>query len=115
MVTARTPAPDRDERAMSAVATLLTERGMGRHATFFDVGEGEEIPDGTESTSGFVIDAEGRVYFFWTDWDADRGGPTFGTWRRVDPPPDAWLESEEYRAARVSVGLDSSRSPSRLG
>ena len=105
MVTARTPAPDRDERALAAVSELLTELGIERHAIFWDVGEGEEFPDGTESMSGNVIDFEGRVYFFWTDWDAERGGPKFGIWRR-DEPRDNWLEDGEYRAARVAVGLD---------
>ncbi len=105
MATARTPAPDRDERSLAAVSALLVERGIGRHAIFWDVGEGEEFPDGTESMSGYVIDAEGRVHFFWTDWDAARGGPTFGTWRSVEPAGD-WLKSREYRGARAAVGLD---------
>ena len=105
MVTARTPAEDRDERSLAAVSALLAERGIGRHAIFWDVGEGEEFPDGTESMSGNVIDAEGRVYFFWTDWDAERNGPAFGIWRREEPE-EHWLESKEYRGARAAVGLD---------
>ena len=105
MATARTPAPDRDERSLAAVSELLVERGIRRHAIFWDVGEGEMFPDGTESMSGNVIDAEGRVYFFWTDWDAERNGPAFGIWRREEPE-EHWLESREYRDARAAVGLD---------
>ena len=85
MATVGTPTPDRDERSLAAVSAALVERGIGRHAIFWDVGEGEEFPDGTESMSGNVIDADGHVYFFWTDWDAARNGPTFGIWRREEP------------------------------
>lgn len=105
MATARTETPDRYERAMTAIDALLAERGLGRYATFSEVGEGEQFPDGTESMSGFVIDEAGCVHFFWTDWDEDRGRPTFGIWR-AETPSDAWLSSGEYRAARASVGLD---------
>ena len=112
MVTARTRAPDRDERALAAVEALLAERGIGRHATFWDVGEGEDFPDGTESMSGNVIDSEGRVYFFWTDWDAVRGRPKFGIWRE-EQASEKWLVSKEYRAARAAVGLDADRERER--
>ena len=63
------------------------------------------FPDGTESMSGNVIDAQGRVYFFWTDWDAERQGPKLGIWRKEEPE-EHWLESREYRDARAAVGLD---------
>jgi len=96
---------DRDERSLAAVAELLAERGIGRHGIFSDVGEGEMFPDGTESMSGHVIDADGRVFFFWTDWDAERGRPTFETWEPVTPSDD-WLDSEEYRAARATAGFE---------
>ena len=105
MTAARAPLPDRYERSLAAIEALLPERVIGRHATFFEVGEGEEFPDGTESMSGSVIDSTGQVYSFWTDWDAARGGPTFDIWRRVEPPLD-WSEDDEYRAARAAVGLD---------
>ena len=114
MATVRTAASDRDERSLAAVSALLIERGVGRHAIFWDVGEGEIFPDGTESMSGNVIDSDGRVYFFWTDWDAARGGPTFGTWRPVAPADD-WSRSGEYRAARAAVGLDANRHGPEVG
>ena len=107
MVAAQRTTRDRYERAMVAIEALLRERGIGRHATFFETGEGEEFPDGTESMSGSVIDADGRVFSFWTDWDEERVGPTFGIWRE-ETPSDDWLTSEEYRAARAAVGLDAS-------
>ncbi len=104
MATARTPAPDRDERALAAVEVLLAERGIGRHATFWEVGEGEEFPDGTESMSGNVIDIQGRVYFFWTDWDVEHGRPFLSTWVEVAAEP-AWSTSDEYLDACAAVGL----------
>ena len=64
MVTAQAQTPDHGERAMLFIDALLAERGLGRYATFSEVGEGEEFPDGTESMSGFVIDEAGRVHFF---------------------------------------------------
>jgi hypothetical protein len=96
--------PDRFERAFAALGPLFAERGLVRYATFHEVNEGTPFPDGTEDLSGNVIDDQGRVFFFWTMWDIERGRPTFETWRPVTPAPD-WNASPEYQQARRAVGL----------
>ena len=96
--------PDRFERSIEAVEALLDDIGIGRRAIFHDVGEGTIFPDGTESMSGLVIDEVGRLFFFWTDWDAARGRPVFTTWKQVEPEPSL-SASKEYRQARASIGL----------
>ena len=84
--------------------TLVKARGLGKHAFFFVTGEDECLPNGIESTSGFVIDERGRVFSFWTGWDSEREEPTFTEWEQVEPEP-GWLQSAEYRQARQQVGL----------
>jgi len=97
-------APDRFERSIAAVEALLDDLGIGRREIFDDVGEGTIFPDGTESMAGHIVDELGRVFFFWTDWDAARGRPVFITWRQIEPSPSL-IASKEYRQARASLGL----------
>ena len=97
-------APDRFERSLAAVEALLDDLGIGRRAIFHDVGEGTIFPDGTESMSGHVVDELGRVFIFWTDWDAARGRPVFTTWKQIGPEPSL-AASKEYQRARISIGL----------
>src|SRR4249919_771481 len=97
-------APDRDERSIAAVEALLDDIGIGRRAIFHDIGEGTFLSDGTESMSGLVVDELGRVFIFWTDWDAARERPVFTTWTKIQPEP-ALTASNEYRQARASLGL----------
>ena len=54
--------------------------------------------------SGHVIDESGRIFMFWTDWDAARGRPVFTTWQQVEPA-SSLSDSSEYREARAAVGL----------
>ncbi len=108
MVAERHYEPDRFERSVAAIEALLGDLGIGRHAIFHDVGEGTIFPDGTESMSGLVIDERGRVFMFWTDWDAARGRPVFTTWKQIEPEP-ALMASPEYRSARSAVGLATPR------
>ncbi len=103
-------APDRFERALAAIHALIGERGMGRHALFGEVNEGTPFPDGTEAMSGRVLDEHGRVFAFWTDWDAERQCPVFVTWREVSPEAHT-VADREYLEARRAVGLDR---PARL-
>jgi|SRR3954470_18377473 len=105
-------APDRYERAVSAIHALLDDLGIGRRALFHEVGEGKAFPDGSESMSGYVIDEQERIYAFWTDWDAARGRPVFTTWEQIEPEP-ALAASEEYQEARALVGLPTQAVPAR--
>ena len=106
MVAEPQPTPDRFERSLDAIRRLLDERGFGQYAIFHEVNEGTAFPDGTEAMSGHVVDELGHAYFFWTDWDVERGRPVLSTWVEVTAEP-AWLKSEEYLQARAAVGLDS--------
>jgi hypothetical protein len=73
---------------------------------YFSVtGEGRFWPDGTEESSGNVIGPDGRVFLFWTAWDAERVAPTFRIWRE-QPTRERWLRCAEYRSARRAVGLE---------
>lgn len=102
--------PDRYERALAAIHTLIEARDIGRHAIFDEVGEGTAFPDGTESMSGHVVDEQERVFFFWTGWDAERGRPVFITWAEVTPE-SRWLTNGEYLDARAAVGLAAPAAP----
>jgi hypothetical protein len=102
-------APDRFERSVAAIEALLDEIGIGRRELFHDVGEGSIFPDGTESMSGHVVDQLGRVFIFWTDWDAARKRPVFTTWKQLKPEPSL-LASKEYQRARAALGLTRTRS-----
>ena len=104
MVAEQQTTPGRDERGLAAARALIGERGIGRFALFDEVGEGTVFPDGTEDVSGHVIAEDGRVFFFWTAWDAERGRPTLGTWQEVKGEI-AGAGSGEYRRARAAVGL----------
>lgn len=83
---------------------LVEGRGLGRYAFFFVTGEGDEFPDGTEESSGFVLNEDGRVFSFWLGWDAARGAPIFAEWEQVEAEAH-WMRSAEYRRARERVGL----------
>ena len=97
-------AEDTYERHVATLERLLAERGVGRYATFSEVGEGTFFPDGTEDASGFVVDQHGRVFFYWTGWDAERDAVVFSTWKQVAPEP-GWERDPEYQRARAAVRL----------
>ncbi len=104
--TERRPPPltPEQERQRDLLYGLVQTKLPGRHAFFFTSVEGLFMPDGTEEVSGYVIDEQGCVFSFWMDWDARRGAPALGTWKKVEPQPH-WVRSREYRQAREAVGL----------
>jgi hypothetical protein len=93
-----------DPRARAVLDTLIRAKGLKRWAYFFTTGEGCFFPDGTEECSGNVIDEYGRVFFFWTDWDAEHNTPMMRIWEQEEPE-SRWAASAEYRRARRAVGL----------
>jgi hypothetical protein len=92
------------EGGVERLDQLIAERIAGRHAMFFVTSEGDVLPDGTDTESGHVIDEQGRVFAFWTGWDAARNVFAFESWEQVEPESH-WSESAEYRRAREAVGL----------
>ena len=87
-----------------ALRRLVEGQGLCHYAFFFVTGEGNELPNGLEETSGFVLNSDGTVYSFWTGWDASLGQATLAEWERVEPETD-WIEEPEYCRARQAVGL----------
>jgi hypothetical protein len=88
-----------------AIAALLRERGVGRHALFLTSREGTPLPDGLESVSGFALDVHGRVHAFWLTWDAEADALTLAPFYAVEQPAEAFADDEEYHAARRVLGL----------
>jgi len=79
-------------------------KGLERFAFYLVVGEGKELPNGEGDASGYVVNEDGRVFFFWIGWDDERNTEILEIWREEEPGPD-WLEHEPYRQAREAVGL----------
>jgi hypothetical protein len=88
-----------------AIARLLRERGIGRHALFLTQREGTILPGGLEVVSGFVLDERGRVHGFWLAWDDDRQALTLSPFYPLEEAEATFLDDAEYRAARRALGL----------
>ena len=88
-----------------AIARLLRERGMERHALFLTQREGTMLPGGLEAVSGFVLDERGVVHGFWLAWDEAGRALTLMPFYRVDDAAAAFAGDAEYRAARRELGL----------
>jgi hypothetical protein len=82
-------------------AELMTP---GLYGLFFCSGEGKFYPDGTEEFSGNAVDRDGRIWMFWTEWDAERSAIGFAYWVEI-VPDSRWVGSSEYEQARAQVGL----------
>ena len=92
-----------DPRPSSPIERLVRERGLRRFGLFFVTGEGNELPNGDEEQSGYVIDDRGQIYSFWTGWDSTRHEVVFTEWERVDEEPE-WRGVREYDRARMLAG-----------
>ena len=101
-MTAERPGSTPERRA---IARLLRERGIGRHALFLTQREGRTLPGGIEAVSGFVLDRHGRVHGFWLAWDDDRQALTLSPFYPVEDAEAAFAEDREYQAARRALGL----------
>lgn len=90
-----------DEKVQARVHT-------SRYALFFVSSEGRYLPapgwDDIEEASGYVLLPNGRVFSFWLGWDPTQEGPELIEWEE-ESPQESWLDSPEYRDARVAVGL----------
>jgi hypothetical protein len=94
------PAPE----AHAMLDALIRANGLQRFAYFRVSGEGRFLPNGIEVTSGHVLDATGRVYRFWTDWDSDRDLASVRVWKLATTNP-RWDRNREDQGARAAVGL----------
>ncbi len=87
---------------------LIREKGITRYGVFGSTVEGKELPDGSESASGFVIDQDGRVWSYWIDWSDEEERPVFTDWEEINI--SGWDESHtgdpEYQDALRTAGLD---------
>ena len=104
----------RDTAALrSDLERLIRERGLDRFGVFHASGEGRLLPDGSESSSGYVVDNRGRHYSFWLDWDVGRGSLALTRWQALERDEFKDLPDDpEYRRARAAAGLPTSRVPS---
>lgn len=87
------------------LSRLLHDRGLRRFGLFGLNSEGHGFPGG-ESASGHVIDEQGRIYFFWMDWDEKQGEPALTIWQPINPEqfePEAF--DQEFRRTRIEAGL----------
>jgi hypothetical protein len=98
--------PLREGRLEHDVDRLIRERGLRRYGLFLVSGEGRILPDGSENASGYVVDQDGRVFFFALDWDAGLRRVSFTQWEQVDAAAEAdWDDDPEFQQARKAAGL----------
>lgn len=97
-------AVDRVARRADLLANLIRERGVRRYGLFSVTTEGKALPDGSEAASGYVVDDNDRIFFFWLDWDAEQGRVVFTDWDQVQPE-STWEDDREYQEARNVAGL----------
>jgi hypothetical protein len=101
------------EAARADLERLIRGRGLARFGIFHASGEGRMLPDGSESGSGYVIDENGRHYFYWLDWDVARARLALTRWEELDSGEFADLQDDpEYGRARADVGLAPAELPS---
>ena len=98
--------PRRQAGQESVLRQLIRAQGLDRFELFFLTGEGKELPGGLEATSGCVLDATGRVFSFWMDWDAAQQRVALTEWEEDEPEPH-WARVAEYQRARRALGFTS--------
>jgi hypothetical protein len=81
------------------------------YALFWVSEEGNWLPSTwhdqqIEEMSGYLVDRQGQVSFFWMGWDTASQAPSLTQWIPVAPKAD-WADDPEYRSARQQVGLES--------
>jgi len=101
----------RGPRNQQVLHELIQAQGLpaGSYALFFVAGEGAALPislpgDDVEERSGYVIDRDGRVFYFWLGWDAGARAVALTTWEEAAPEP-SWATVPEYQRARHKLDL----------
>jgi hypothetical protein len=89
------------------------QRGLAAsdYAFFWVSQEGKGLPGAwrdevVEEMSGYLVDRQGQVAFFWMGWDATAQAPSLTRWIPVTPKAE-WIDDPEYSSARQQVGLNS--------
>jgi hypothetical protein len=83
----------------------IMDRGLKRFALFGTSGEGKFNPDGTEETSGFVLNEDGQVWGFWTGWDRREQRLVIDDWW-AEPLTPLLTSGRECARARQQLGLN---------
>jgi hypothetical protein len=96
---------ERIARRKALMANLLEELGISRYGLFAVTSEGITMPEGSETASGFVLDATGQTYAFWLEWDDDKHRPAFSRFQPVRLETN-WESDPEYQDARKAAGLN---------
>ena len=94
------------ETQRAAIRAAIAARGLSRFALFDTTIEGRIYPNGVEEKSGCVLNEDGRVWSFWTDWDDVRQQVTIKYWDE-EPITPRLAHGREYARARRELGLDS--------
>jgi hypothetical protein len=94
----------RHKREQQDLERLITDKGLKRYGLFLVSGEGRRLPDGSDETSGYVVNQDRRVFYFWIAWDAERRRAAFTEWEEVEPEPD-WADDSEYHEALAAAGI----------
>src|SRR5438067_13197980 len=103
------PSMQTTSQPASSLERLVREKGLQRFGLFFVTGEDDCLPNGEEETSGYVISDVGKIYSFWTGWDAARSDVVFIEWDAVEEEAE-WRGVGEYERARARAGLGPSQS-----
>jgi len=97
------PAPRETQRA--GVRAAIEARGLDRFALYDTCVEGRVYPNGVDEVSGFVLNEDGRIWFFWTGWDDERQVVTIRHWDE-EPITPLLTSGREYDRARRELGFD---------
>lgn len=91
-------------RQYKLLTDLIRARGLDRFELFGVSGEGTFFGNGYETSSGFVLDSAGRVFYFWMGPGPDKERAILSTWEEETPGAD-WADDAEYQLARGRLGL----------
>ena len=86
------------------IEQLIREKISGSFEIFGVSGEGRRFGEGYETASGHVVDSQGRVFFFWMDWDERERRAYLETFE-PDETDEDWQDDDEYTAARKKLGV----------
>ncbi|MDP3763636.1 MAG: hypothetical protein Q8Q92_03240 [bacterium] len=109
---------EREKKVEGIMKRLLAEKGITHYIEIPGAEEASEIlPGGIYPVSGKILTDQGRLFYYWLDWDPVKNDYSLGDvtmpdgsvsdyWREVDPSEYEQLEqNESYQNARKKLGL----------